>query len=339
MEENTKEIIRRLMKIYFAPLEGITGHILRSALNECFGCVDKYFIPFINPNQMGRLSTREKQDIAPENNKGMQAVPQILTNSVEDFVKTAKKLQEFGYSEVNLNLGCPSKTVISKKRGSGFLAYPEELNAFLEEIFQQVEIGISVKTRIGKESPEEFTRLLEIYNQYPMKELIIHPRVQTDFYKNHPNLEVYRQAVAGSKNKLCYNGDLFTMQAFEQFRNEFPETDTVMIGRGLLMNPGLAREICTGLKTDKETLRKYHDCIYEKYQEYLFGEKNVLFKMKEMWCYMAPLFENYEKYAKKIKKAERLSKYEEAVNALFGEQEIVKEQIVKQTAKHGIFNQ
>lgn len=339
MEENKRESIGRLMNIYFAPLEGITGYILRGALKECFGGIDKYFIPFINPNQMGKLSTREKQDIAPENNKGMYAVPQILTNSVEDFVKTAKKLQEYGYQEVNLNLGCPSKTVISKKRGSGFLAYPEELNAFLEEIFRQVEIDISVKTRIGKESPEEFTRLLEIYNQYPMKELIIHPRVQTDFYKNHPNLEVYREAVHNSKNKLCYNGDLFSIGDYESFRNNFPEADTVMIGRGLLMNPGLAREIRTGQKTDKETLRKYHDRIYEKYQEYLFGEKNVLFKMKEMWCYLAPLFENYEKYAKKIKKAERLSKYEEAVDALFAEQEIVAEQIVKQTAKHGIFHQ
>lgn len=310
------------MNIYFAPLEGVTGYILRSAVNQYFGGIDKYFIPFINPNQLGRLSTREKQDIAPENNKGMYAVPQILTNSVEDFVKTAKKLQEYGYEEVNLNLGCPSKTVISKKRGSGFLAFPDELDEFLEKIFDQTEIAISVKTRIGKESPEEFERLLEIYNQYPMKELIVHSRVQTDFYKNHPNLEVFEDAVSKSRNKLCYNGDIFSMNDYIKFKDKFPDIDTIMLGRGLLMNPGFAREICTGQKVDKETLRRFHDSVYKQYQEVLSGEKNVLFKMKEIWCYMAELFTNHEKYAKKIKKAEHLYRYEEAVDVLFTEQEI-----------------
>lgn len=311
------------MNIYFAPLEGITGYIVRGAVNQYFGCVDKYFIPFINPNQLGRLSAREKQDIDPANNIGMQAVPQILTNSVEDFVKTAKKLQEFGYEEVNLNLGCPSKTVITKKRGSGFLAYPDELDAFLEEIFEQTEIAISVKTRIGKESPQEFEKLLQIYNQYPMKELIIHPRVQTDFYKNHPNMEVFGEAIANSSHKICYNGDIFSMNDYIKFQEMFPQVDTIMIGRGLLKNPGFAREICTGQRVDKENLRRFHDSVYEQYQEVLFGEKNVLFKMKEIWGYMAALFTNYEKYAKKIKKAERLYKYDEAVEALFAEQEII----------------
>lgn len=339
MEEDKREIAERLMKIYFAPLEGITGYIVRGALNECFGCVDKYFIPFINPNQLGHFSTREKQDIAPENNKGMQAVPQILTNSVEDFVETAKKLQDYGYREVNLNLGCPSKTVISKKRGSGFLAVPDELDCFLEEIFNKVEIAISVKTRIGKDSPEEFERLLEIYNQYPMKELIVHPRIQTDFYRNHPNMEMFGTAVENSRNRLCYNGDIFTMEDYLRFKNDFPEIDTIMIGRGLLMNPGFAQEICTGKRADKENLRRFHDKIYTEYQDYLYGEKNVLFKMKELWAYMAALFTDYEKYAKRIRKAEKLYKYEEAVDALFGEQEIVEKQIIKQAAKHGILRQ
>ncbi|MBO5461465.1 MAG: tRNA-dihydrouridine synthase family protein [Ruminococcus sp.] len=311
------------MNLYFAPLEGITGYNLRSALHECFGHVDKYFIPFINPNQKGHFSTREKKDIMPENNPGMYAVPQILTNCVEDFVETAKKLQQYGYDEVNLNLGCPSKTVISKKRGSGFLAYPDELDRFLEEIFKQSPIGISVKTRIGKESPDEFERLLKIYNQYPMKELIIHPRIQTDFYKKHPNLDVFEMAVKNSKNTLCYNGDIFSMEDYRRFTERFPEVENIMIGRGLLMNPGFAREIAAGIRTDKETLRRFHDRVYEQYCETLFGERNVLYKMKEIWCFMAALFTNHEKYAKKIKKADKLYKYEEAVNALFEEQEIV----------------
>lgn len=312
------------MRIYQAPLEGITGHVFRRAFYECFGNVDKYFIPFIKPNQHGHLSSKERQDVLPENNEGMYAVPQILTNSVEDFVRTVRKLEKYGYREINLNLGCPSKTVITKGRGSGFLAYPEELDRFLDAVFQQAgDTEISVKTRIGKDGPEEFLHLLEIYNQYPIKELIIHPRVQKDFYKNKPNLEIFRMAYSESKNPLCYNGDIFSVTDYEKFVQEFPETDTIMLGRGLLMNPGLARSIRQGILTDKQTLREFHDRLYEGYQNVLSGDKTILFKMKELWGFLAPAFSNYEKYAKKIKKAEKLKAYDAAVDALFEEQELV----------------
>ena len=312
------------MRIYQAPLEGITGHVFRRAFYECFGNVDKYFIPFIKPNQHGHLSSTERQDVLPENNEGMYAVPQILTNSVEDFVRTVRKLEKYGYREINLNLGCPSKTVITKGRGSGFLAYPEELDRFLDAVFPQAgDTEISVKTRIGKDSPEEFLHLLEIYNQYPIKELIIHPRVQKDFYKNKPNLEIFRMAYSESKNPLCYNGDIFSVTDYEKFVQEFPDTDTIMLGRGLLMNPGLARAIRQGILTDKQTLREFHDRLYEGYQNVLSGDKTILFKMKELWGFLAPAFSNYEKYAKKIKKAEKLKVYDAAVDALFEEQELV----------------
>ena len=312
------------MRIYQAPLEGITGHVFRRAFYECFGNVDKYFIPFIKPNQHGHLSSKERQDVLPENNEGMYAVPQILTNSVEDFVRTVRKLEKYGYREINLNLGCPSKTVITKGRGSGFLAYPEELDRFLDAVFQQAgDTEISVKTRIVKDGPEEFLHLLEIYNQYPIKELIIHPRVQKDFYKNKPNLEIFRMAYSESKNPLCYNGDIFSVTDYEKFVQEFPDTDTIMLGRGLLMNPGLARVIQQGKPTDKNTLREFHDRLYEGYQNVLSGDKTILFKMKELWGFLAPAFSNYEKYVKKIKKAEKLKVYDAAVDALFEEQELV----------------
>ena len=312
------------MRIYQAPLEGITGHVFRRAFYECFGNVDKYFIPFIKPNQHGHLSSKERQDVLPENNEGMYAVPQILTNSVEDFVRTVRKIEKYGYREINLNLGCPSKTVITKGRGSGFLAYPEELDRFLDAVFQQAgDTEISVKTRIGKDDPEEFLHLLEIYNQYPIKELIIHPRVQKDFYKNKPNLEIFRMAYSESKNPLCYNGDIFSVTDYEKFVQEFPDTDTIMLGRGLLMNPGLARSIRQGILTDKQTLREFHDRLYEGYQNVLSGDKTILFKMKELWGFLAPAFSNYEKYAKKIKKAEKLKNYDAVVDALFAEQELV----------------
>lgn len=310
------------MKLYFAPLEGITGYVFRSAFFRYFGPVDKYFIPFIKPNQRGHLSSRERQDILPENNEGMHAVPQILTNSAEDFLRTAKKLQTYGYQEINLNLGCPSRTVVTKGRGSGFLAFPEELDRFLDAVFMQAGADISIKTRVGRDSPEEFPRLLEIFNKYPVKELIIHPRVQQDLYKNRPNWAAFQEACRKSRNPVCYNGDIFSVEDYRHFTKAFPDIDAVMLGRGLLMDPGLAGEIRTGERMDKQTLRSFHDCLYAGYQEVMCGPKPVLFKMKELWGFLAPVFSNYGKYAKKIKKSEKLKAYETAVDALFAEQEL-----------------
>lgn len=311
------------MEFYFAPLEGISGYIYRNAYHRYFGQMDKYFIPFIMPNQFGHFSSKEKNDILPEHNEGMNAVPQILTNSSEDFIRTAKKLQKrFGYQEINLNLGCPSKTVVTKGRGSGFLAFPDRLDCFLGEVFENVNMKISVKTRIGKESPKEFERLLEIYNKYPLEELIVHPRLQKDMYKNTPNWDVFGEAMGISKCKVCYNGDIFSVQDYEKFTQHFPEVPCVMLGRGILSNPGLVCAIRQGADLEKQTLRAFHDQIYQEYQQVLSGDKTILFKMKELWFYMAPIFTDYEKYAKKIKKSEKLVIYEKAVEALFYEQEI-----------------
>ena len=219
------------MKYYLAPLEGITTYIYRRAYHQHFTAMDKYFTPFLVPHTKKGFSTKEKNDVMPEHSPGMNLVPQIMSNQAESFLHTVEKLKVYGYEEVNLNLGCPSKTVVSKGRGSGFLADPEGLDRFLDEIFKKCDVRISIKTRIGKDDPEEFVQLLDIYNQYPVEELIIHPRVQKDFYKNQPDLDVFRDAVARSKIPLCYNGDIFTLKSHEEIRREFPQVDTFMLGR------------------------------------------------------------------------------------------------------------
>lgn len=310
------------MKIYLAPLEGITGWIFRSAVHECFGGFDKYFVPFIRPNQMGHFSAREKKDILPEHNKGMRAVPQILTNRADDFLRTAEKLKDFGYEEINLNLGCPSKTVVTKGRGAGFLADPDRLDLFLEEIFGKCPVKISVKTRLGMEDASEFARLIEIYNQYPIEELIIHPRVQKDFYKNTPDLDTYAEAARSSRIPLCYNGDIFSKQDYEKLILKFPDTDCIMTGRGILKDPSLARQLRGGKGADKAELRRFHDLLYAGYCEEMSGDRTILFKMKELWTYLAPLFADSKKYTKKIKKAEKCAVYEQLVDELFAGTEL-----------------
>lgn len=312
------------MKFYLAPMEGITGHIYRNSYEKYFHNIDKYFTPFIVPNQSVSLKTKELKDLLPQNNKGLNIVPQILTNDAEGFILTANKLKQLGYEEINLNLGCPAGTVVSKKRGSGFLAYPEELDKFLDKIYKIDNMKISIKTRLGKERADEFYKLIEIYNKYPLEELIIHPRTREDFYGNTPNLEVFKDALKLSKHSICYNGDIFTLNSYNKIINEFPEVNKVMLGRGILANPGLIGEIKNNEFANKEIIKMFHDEIFENYTILLNEDKNAMYRMKELWGYMSHIFTNNKKYYKKIKKAQKAIDYKNAVNSLFIEQDIIK---------------
>lgn len=312
------------MKFYLAPMEGITGHIYRNSYEKYFHNIDKYFTPFIVPNQSVSLKTKELKDLLPQNNKGLNIVPQILTNNAEGFILTANKLKQLGYEEINLNLGCPAGTVVSKKRGSGFLAYPEELDKFLDKIYKIDNMKISIKTRLGKERADEFYKLIEIYNKYPLEELIIHPRTREDFYGNTPNLEVFKDALKLSKHSICYNGDIFTLNSYNKIINEFPEVNKVMLGRGILANPGLIGEIKNNEFANKEIIKMFHDEIFENYTILLNEDKNAMYRMKELWGYMSHIFTNNKKYYKKIKKAQKAIDYKNAVNSLFIEQDIIK---------------
>nr|WP_307999102.1 tRNA-dihydrouridine synthase family protein [uncultured Merdimonas sp.] len=306
------------MKYYLAPLEGITTDVYRRAYHACFHPMDKYFTPFLVPHTKRGFNAREEREILPENNPGMYLVPQIMSNDADSFLRTEEKLRVYGYEEVNLNLGCPSKTVVSKNRGSGFLSVPDELDRFLDKIFSGTKGRISIKTRIGKNSPEEFEEILRIYNQYPVEELIIHPRVQKDFYKNHPNMEVFAWAFRESKIPVCYNGDIFASEDEKKIQERFPDLSCIMLGRGIIRNPGLVSEIRGGAPASRDRLRRFHDQIFQDYQKISMGEKNVLFKMKELWSYMGAMFPGQEKALKKIKKAEKSDRYLAAVEEILG---------------------
>lgn len=305
------------MNYYFAPMEGITGYVFRNAHKNCFNHIDRYFTPFIVPTQNHKLTSREKNDILPEHNQGIPLVPQILTKNAEDFLWAAKELESYGYQEVNFNLGCPSATVVSKGRGSGFLRDLEGLDRFLDQVFKSLSVRLSIKTRIGTDSSEHFLDLLEIYNKYPLTELIVHPRLQKDFYKNEPNLEAFQEAVSYCKPPLCYNGNLFNKEALDSLVLKFPSIDRVMMGRGLVANPGLAGEMKGEPPTDKKRLLLFHDEILSGYEETISGDRNVLFKMKELWPYLLPNFQDSKKWGKAIGKSQHIAEYKSAVNALF----------------------
>lgn len=314
-----------MTQFYLAPMEEVTGYVYRNVYHAMFGDMDRYFTPFIAPTKKKILKTRERKEVAPENNQGMNVVPQILTNDTEQFLDTCNMLIGLGYHEVNLNLGCPAATVVSKKKGSGFLDDIGRLDQFFETVFEEIaalpeegKCRVSVKTRIGMEFPEEFEDIMEVYNRYPFSEIIIHPRLQKDYYQNHPNLDVFGEALKQSAHPVCYNGDIFTKEDYDTFCGSFPTVERVMLGRGVVTNPGLVREIRTGQTITTTELEEYHDRLYAGYREAMGSEKDALFKMKEVWSYLGKMFPESERELKKVRKANRPEEYQEAVRRVFG---------------------
>ena len=308
-------------RYYLAPMEGITNATFRRTYHAHFKSMDKYFTPFLCPHTKRDLTTKEKKEILPENNEGMYVVPQILTNQAEGFLETAGKLEQYGYREINLNLGCPSKTVITKGRGSGFLAFPAELREFLDKIFSKTNLKVSIKTRIGRDDTLLWEELLSIYSEFPLEELIIHPRIQKEFYKGTPHIEAYEAAYRIKNCPICYNGDMFCKEEIENFWKRFPNTDAMMLGRGILRDPCLYEKLFESEEMDasvwKQKVRSFHDTLLDAYIEEMSGDRNVLFKMKELWSYMIRLFPGSEKQAKKLRKSESLTAYQAAAEEVF----------------------
>lgn len=300
-----------IQTIDFAPLDGITKVVYRHVWDKYFGGVDRYFIPFFSPTPHHLMTPRDLRDMDFIHNSDLPSVPQIMTRNAEDFIWACDIVQGMGYPEANLNLGCPSGTVTAKGKGAGFLAKPEELDAFFEEVFSKVEIPVSVKTRLGISEPEEFERLLEIYNKYPISCLTIHVRVQKEKYRGPLHPEWFEKALAESRNPVCYNGDLRTVQEVRDFETKFPMAERVMIGRGLIADPALARKLHGGSAVTREELTAFLEELYAAYTEFYGGAvATAAQRMREVWFYLIHLFDDAEKLNKQLRRFKYPSEYE-----------------------------
>lgn len=353
------------MRLYYAPLESVTGYPLRNTHQEFFDGIDKYFTPFVSANEAGKFTGREGRDIAPENNQGIPLVPQLLSKNTEHILWAIDTMYDLGYREINLNLGCPSGTVTAKGKGAGMLRDTMELDWFFEELFQRVEkagykiltegevwgtsaeedgaretesekmalsdiadekkysggkaVAISVKTRLGISDIREAEELVKVYNRYPISELTVHARVLKDMYRNPVSIEGFSVFYENAKLPLVYNGDINNVEDYKQLCARFPNIRAVMLGRGIVGNPALAREIRGGEGLKREELKSYLNLLLENYRAEISGERNILFKMKENWGYLAKSFRGIEKYQKELRKAASLVEYKAAVRRIFAE--------------------
>ena len=285
------------MNYYFAPMEGLPDSIYRRAHHRFFGGIDRYYMPFFSPTVHRTLTPREVRELPRADSVPFNAVPQVLTKDPGDFLWAAEVVQNLGYEEINLNIGCPSGTVVAKGKGCGMLRDLEELERFFDHIFAASSLPVSVKTRIGLENEEEFPAILDLYNRYPIKELTIHPRVRRQFYEGQVHREWFSYAVAYSKNPLCYNGDIRALSEIDALRKEHPGLGAVMIGRGLVADPGMLRG-----GTNADTLEAFLNELMDEYEVAFSSCRNALFRMKENWANLHDRFEGSDRLWKKMRK-------------------------------------
>ena len=308
------------MELYFAPMEGITGARYRQAHCQVFGGVDRYYLPFLSPTRDHLFTPRELRQVSPETNAGLSVVPQLLTREPADFLWAARALGKMGYGEVNLNLGCPSGTVVAKGKGAGLLANLSSLERLLNGIFSGHlgEVRVSVKTRMGMASPDEFGPLLELLNRYPIALLIVHPRVREDYYRHSLRWSEFLAFLPQLALPWCWNGGVTDQESYCR-ASALPGVRGVMIGQGLLADPALARKLQGGPPANRNELRQFHDLLYQGYLADFGNQRNTVFHMKEVWHYLSRLFGGDDKHFKQIKKAQDSPAYEGAVDRMFGE--------------------
>lgn len=307
------------MKLYFAPMEGVTDHIFRGVHHRCFGGADKYYTPFFSPTNDGRFPPRDRRDFDPDVNEGMNVVPQLLTKYAEDFLWAARVLAELGFREVNLNVGCPSGTVTAKGKGSGLLTDLASLERLLDGIFAASPLPVSVKTRLGWSEPEELARLLELFGRYPICELTVHCRVKEDLYKKPARPWALGTVLEQSPAAVCYNGDLFTAEDVAALQERFPTLPAAMLGRGAIADPALFRQVKGGARATREELAAYTDALFEGYCQGFGSPRAALGRMKEIWFYLSCLFEQTEPHLKKLRKSTDGGEYRSIVSRIFGE--------------------
>lgn len=307
------------MELYLAPMEGITGYIVRNAFMHNFPGIDKYFTPFIPAAK--RLNHKTERDLAPENNKGLHLVPQLISNDADETLEMIRMLKDRGFTEFNINLGCPSGTVAGKRRGSGLLLYPDDLDRFLDGLYSRADVPVSIKTRIGYNGVDEWPQLLKIFSRYPASELIIHPRIKKEQYSGFVHLDAFSKAYdlyRDTIETLCYNGDIWNIEKYHELISRFPAVEKIMIGRGLLSRPFLARQI-KGLPVNDpaEKIRSFCEEIYDGYMSVFDGEKDAVMHMKEIWANLGASFSGSEKLIKKLMKCQSAADYKAITGQIF----------------------
>jgi tRNA-dihydrouridine synthase B len=306
------------MKLCLAPILGHTDFVFRNAQARNFSGIDAWYCPFITTVSGKTVKDTHIRDLLPKYNKLKNIVPQLIGKDAEEFIVLANQLYSIGYHTINWNLGCPYPMVVNKKRGAGLLPHPELISNFLDKVIPSAKCRISIKMRLGKDDPEDIFRVLPVLNNYPLEEIIIHPRTAQQMYGGSVDLNAFEKCLLHTNHPVVYNGDIVKLESYEKISRRFPSIKSIMIGRGILMNPAFPELIKQILpKRYSERLYRFHEDLVRGYQENGCEEIPLLGKLKQIWCYLAASFSKSEEIVLKIQRTKTLEKYWEEVKEAF----------------------
>jgi tRNA-dihydrouridine synthase len=306
-----------MLPIHFAPLQGHTDDVYRRIHHQLVGGIEHYYTPFVRV-EAGDIRSKDRRDIDPKNNVGVPMIPQIIFKSLKEFLFLLNEMEALGYRAIDLNMGCPFPLQARHGRGSGLLAHPDIVAEVADIIKARPELTFSVKMRLGWENTEEWTPILDILNDTPLAHIALHPRTGTQQYKGSIHREIFERFYETCRHPLLYNGDLTTLEQLHAIEKCYPRLAGLMIGRGLLARPTLAREYAERREWSHEehihTLRLLHSKLMEEYARIVKGEAQLHSKLRPYWEYTEPLIGH--KPHKKIMKSGNLRNYLNAIEEL-----------------------
>ena len=306
-----------------SPLQGFTDFRFRNAFHHYFGGIHTFYSPYIRLNGKMVIKGAYERDLLLENNDTLNVIPQVMTNDADEFLFVVKFIQQFGYKELNWNLGCPYPMVTKQGMGSGLVKNTEQIRHILDRVHNETDIVVSMKMRLGYDTPTEILDTLPMLDTFPLKNIAIHARIGKQLYKGGVDWDGFQKALDNTKHTLYYNGDLTSVEAFRAVKERFPTINHFMIGRGLISDPFLPQMIQNNTTEYPENrwqvFKEFHDRIYQEYDEYLSGPTPIKMKMRGFWEFFVASFDNPQKTFKKIKKANNTVQYQQATREIFRE--------------------
>ena len=301
-----------------APFQGITDVVYRNVFKKHFAGIGKFYTPFFTGIQKDNSKSLRGEEISPDFNDVKTVVPQILSNTAEEIIRFANQCKSIGYTEYNLNMGCPFPRVANKTRGCGLMADPDRTIKMLNDVFEQIDgIKFSIKCRLGYYNDEEIYAFVDTFNTLNFSEIIIHPRIGKQMYTGEASIDKFKALIQLINKPLVYNGDIFDVEKYNMVAPFAP----IMLGRGLLTNPFLAEQI-QHIENQKDKKHRLHDFVVDLYVERLRhagGSPKIIGSMKELWKYMMNIFDDSQNVWRKVKKVNHLDEYETAVETIFNE--------------------
>lgn len=289
--------------IILAPLHGFTDFIFRNVYSRHFTGIDLAVSPFISLSHGDKVNPRVAKDVLPANNLTMPVIPQILGKEPESFIQLCKFLHNWGYNEINWNLGCPVKSIANKKRGSGLLPYPDLVKSILEKVVPDIQQQLSVKLRLGYFHTDEIYKIITVLNEFPLKNICIHPRIGTQMYEGEIHHDRFNEITRLTKHDIIYNGDIVDLDSFTNIKQKYPTISKWMIGRGIYYNPWLPEEIKTNQEIDKQSqslqLKDFFFDLYQELSKYK-TEKQTVNKIKDLWRLFSFIFDKREQVLNQI---------------------------------------